>query len=134
MNKDIHKTWGIVTLLFWSPMILFYLYYPLSSWRMIGWILYLAIFAVVVGITSGVLLLVSPLAGKILAVSLSVILLVVKFGQIIFAYPHIGERLYANYVVFMQVKPVQVIYNDIFGIIFFISTIYFFMKRTNRAD
>jgi hypothetical protein len=134
MNKDIHKTWGIVTLLFWSPMILFYLAYPPSTWRMIEWLYYVGVLIVLAGILSGVLLLVYPRVGRLLALTLSAILLVVKFYQIGSAYPHIGERLYANYVVFMKVKTIQVIYNDILGVIFFISTLCIFIIRNSQTD
>jgi hypothetical protein len=129
MNKDLYKKWGILTLLFWSPMILFYFAYPLSTWHMIGWLYYLGVFIVLAGIVSGVLLLVYPRRGRLLAVALAAVLLSAKFWQIISAYPHIGERLYANYIVFMKIKPIQVIYNDIIGIIFFISTLYIFIKK-----
>lgn len=134
MEKDVNRTWGLVTLLFWLPMILFYFAYPPSTWRMLGWLPYVGVFTVVAGVVSGILLLTYPRAGILLAVILSSILLVVKFWQIISAYPHIGERLYANYILFMNVKPIQVIYNDILGLIFFISTLYVFIKRNRQTD
>ena len=127
------KAWGIVTLLFWSPMLPFYFANPASQFGIYGWLYYAGLMAVIAGIVSGALLLIYPQAGKLLAVTLCSILLIVRFWQIISAYPHIGERLYANYVLFLNVKPASVIYNDILGFIFFIGTLYLFLiKRQTR--
>ena len=133
MNKDINKSWGIVTLLFWSTEVFFYIDYPLSSWRMSGWIFYFGVFTVFAGIVSGVLLLTNPRSGRLLAVGISAIVIVFKLGHIISSFPYISDRLYATYVLFMKVKPIQVLYIDVLSPIFFISTIYVFILKSKKA-
>jgi len=83
---------------------------------------------VLLGTLSGVLLIVHPSSGRILAVALCSVLLLTKLISILSAYPHIGQRLHFLLVVFLPRKPVYVIHNEIIATVFYIATIIILLR------
>jgi len=81
------------------------------------------------GLASGVLLIVRPSAGRILAVSLCSLMLLTKLVGLLSTYPHIGQRLHFLFFVFLPSRPVYVIHHDIIGTAFYVSTVVTLLRR-----
>ncbi len=69
------RLWAILTIIFWSLYIIYILQYPIGAWLQVGWRSYVALFTLATGIASGVLLLIHPQSGKILAISLATVMI-----------------------------------------------------------
>ena len=83
---------------------------------------------VLLGVLSGVLLIFHPFSGRLLAVTLCSAMLLMKVVSLLSSYPHIGQRLYFLFFVFLPKRPVFVIHNDVIATGFYIGTIVMLLK------
>jgi len=81
------------------------------------------------GLASGVLLIVRPSAGRILAVTLCSLMLMTKLVGLLSAYPYIGQRLHFLFLVFLPSRPVYVIHHDIISTAFYVGTVVTLLRR-----
>ena len=123
------KLWGILTIIFWLLSFVGILRYPLRTWPLLGWQLYVGLSILFIGLASGVLLLVHPQSGKIMAISLSASMIIWKLWYYVSSFSLIGDRLYTLYVFYMRQHPIQVVYFDILGYIFWTCSIIYLSKR-----
>lgn len=128
------KLWCIITLIFWSISVANILQHPLSTLLFLGWRFYLGLLTLSIGLASGILLVVHPRSGKILAISLSAMLIVWRLWYYASSFSQIGDRLYALYIIHMGEHPFKVIYFDILSYVFYVSTIYSLSKKEPVAD
>ena len=77
---------------------------------------------VLLGVLSGVLLIVHPFSGRLLAVTLCSAMLLMKVVSLV-ASPHIGQRLHFLFLVLLPKWPVYVIHNDVVATVFYIGSI-----------
>jgi hypothetical protein len=128
------KLWGILTVIFWLLSIAYVLQYPLKTWLMIGWQFYVGLVILFIGLASGILLLVHPQSGKIIAISLSAMIIIWRLWHYASSFSQIGDRLYALYVINMRQHPIQVVYFDILGYVFWACSIIYLSKKEPVAD
>jgi hypothetical protein len=84
---------------------------------------------VIIGVASGLLILYRYQIGRIIALSLAVIIIFSRFTAL---FPNVSQKLYVNYVFMLQQKPFMVIHNDVILPLFMVFTIPFFM--TNKIQ
>jgi len=82
---------------------------------------------VLLGVLSGVLLIVHPRSGRLLAVTLCSAMLLMKVVSLLSSYPHIGQRLQILFLVLLK-WPAYVIHNDLVGTVFYIGTIVMLLR------
>jgi hypothetical protein len=84
---------------------------------------------VLLGLTSGVLLIANPPFGRIFAVILCSSMLLTKLAGLLSVYPHVGARLHFLLFVFLRSRPVYVIHHDIISTAFWVGTIVILVRR-----
>jgi hypothetical protein len=105
--------------------------YPLETWLQYAAMgFWSSVALIVAGVVSGLLLLVHPRSGRIVAVTLCTGMLALRLWQILAPYPHIGERLHAIFFLLLPQRPVYVIHCEILAVAFFIATIVFLGMRS----
>ena len=82
---------------------------------------------VLLGVLSGVLLIVHPRSGRPLAVTLCSAMLLMKVVSFVSSYPHIGQRLQILFLVLLK-WPAYVIHNDLVATVFYIGTIVMLLR------
>ena len=82
---------------------------------------------VLVGVLSGVLLIVHPRSGRFLAVTLCSAMLLMKVVSLLSSYRHIGQRLQILFLVLLK-WPAYVIHNDLVATVFYIGTIVMLLR------
>jgi len=128
------KLWGILTIIFWSLYVAYYVQYPLRILLLFGWQFYAGLLILFTGIASGVLLLFHPLSGRIIAVSLSTIIIISRLWYYLSSFSQIGKRLYALYVIYMSQHPIQVVFFDILSYVYWVSSILYLTKLKTVSD
>jgi hypothetical protein len=122
---------GVLTILFWSSFLVYVFMYPLETWlRYEPLQFWLSLGLILTGVISGVLLIVHPRSGRILAITLCAGLLAYRLWEILSSFPHIGERLHAIFFLLLPRKPVYVIHSEIVSVLFFIITIVFLGRKS----
>jgi hypothetical protein len=113
---------GVLTILFWlslSPYV-----YALWPWREYSDVYFWFNVALIcTGIISGVLLLVHPRSGRIVAVTLCAGMILHRIWSLMRSYPHIGDRLHGIFFLLLPSRPVYVIHCEIVALAFYITTI-----------
>jgi hypothetical protein len=84
---------------------------------------------VLLGLTSGVLLIANPPFGRIFAVVLCSSMLLTKLVGLLSSYPHIGPRLHFLLFVFLPSRPVYAIHHDIISTAFWVGTVVILLRR-----
>jgi len=79
--------------------------------------------AILLGVLSGILLLVHRPSGRVLAIALSSLMLGMKAFSLISTYPRTGQLLYFIFFLALPRRPVYVIHNEIVAPLFWIATI-----------
>jgi hypothetical protein len=128
------KRWGILTVIFWSLYVAYYLQYPLRLLLLFGWQFYAGLLILFTGIASGVLLLVHPRSGRIIAISLSTLIIISRLWYYASSFSQIGERLYALYVIYMSQHPIQVVFFDILSYVYWVSSILYLSKMKTVSN
>jgi hypothetical protein len=122
---------GAVTILFWLSLSVYFFRYniglwlqvdPLSFWREVA--------LIIAGVFSGVLLLVHPRSGRILALALCLAMLILRISHTLSAYPHILRNLHATYFIMLPQMPIYTIHHEIIALAFFITTVLYLGRKS----
>jgi hypothetical protein len=129
VKKDF-AIFGILTILFWLSLSVWLFIYPIDIWMQYEpasfW---LTTGLILAGVVSGVLLLVHPRSGRVLAMVLCTVVLAYRAWSLARSYPHISDRLHGIFFLLLPTNPVYVIHSEIITLAFYITTIVFLWRK-----
>lgn len=130
-------TFGLLTILFWLSFAAWFFVYPVSlDLMLIEPSISIGAASIVVGIISGVLLIVHPSLGRMLAISLCVLMILVRMWSLLYPISGLGKRLYVIFFMVLPWRPIYVVHNELVAWTFLVATIVFLWRRRlpNDAD
>jgi len=128
--KKTSTIFGVVTIVFWLSLAGWFVVYPLplEIW-LADPTFKLAAVGMALGIISGVLLIIHPTSGRVLAMALCTFTIGYRLWWFLFPYSDFGKKLYTVFFFLLPRRPIYVIYVEIIAWVFFITTILFLWRK-----
>ena len=128
--KKTSTIFGVVTIVFWLSLAGWFVVYPLplEIW-LADPTFKLAAVGMALGIISGVLLIIHPTSGRVLAMILCTFTIGYRLWWFLFPYSDFGKKLYTVFFFLLPRRPIYVIHVEIIAWVFFITTILFLWRK-----
>ena len=128
--KKTSTIFGVVTIVFWLSLAGWFVVYPLplEIW-LADPTFKLAAVGMALGIISGVLLIIHPTSGRVLAMALCTFTIGYRLWWFLFPYSDFGKKLYTVFFFLLLRRPIYVIHVEIIAWVFFITTILFLWRK-----
>ena len=128
--KRTFTIFGALTIVFWFSLAGWFLVYPLPLETLLAEPGFgVTATSIVLGIISGMLLIVHPSSGRVLAMVPCALMMAARLWWLSFPYSDLGKKLYAIFFVLLPSRPIYVIHYEFIAWGFFIGTIVFLWRR-----
>ena len=128
--KKTSTIFGVVTIVFWLSLAGWFVVYPLplEIW-LADPTFKLAAVGMALGIISGVLLIIHPTSGRVLAMVLCTFTIGYRLWWFLFPYSDFGKKLYTVFFFLLPRRLIYVVHVEIIAWVFFITTILFLWRK-----